>query len=100
MSHIEAPSPAQQAIEEAECIVHEAQLGHAGPPPPEPPDDFDNYRRRPEKHPWGWLNTLGVMLAVGGFAAFFKSTHGLEAAASYTSMVAGVVLIEMRNREK
>lgn len=99
MPQVETPT-AQQAIEEAERIVHEAQLSHEDPPPPpEPPDDFGNSRRRPERRPWGWLNTLGVMLAVGGFAAFFKSSNGVEAAASYASMLAGVLLIESRDKK-
>lgn len=97
MPLVESP-PIEHVIEKAERIVHEAQLAHIDPPPPDPPDDFGESRRRPERRPWSWFNTVGVMLAVGGFVAFFKSTDGFEAAASYASMLVGLVLIESRDK--
>lgn len=89
----------QAVLDAAEQILRQAQTSHDGPPPPDLPDD--GYRReRPEKPTWGWLNTLGIVLATGGFVEFWRSTNGLQAGLSYAAMLAGVMLIEKRRHSQ
>lgn len=90
----------QAVLDAAEQILREAQTSHEGPPPPIPPDEGNSSRRRPEKPTWGWLNTLGVVLATGGFLEFWRSTNGVQAGLSYAAMIAGVLLIENRRHSQ